>query len=224
MSEVKKTAPSIRGQLKQHIIHVPDIIDTATGIRINGKLIRSLIFTTDVAIMRNMNADAVIAVYPFTPQPVITQALMMAADVPVFCGVGGGTTTGTRVVNLAKHAEYQGAMGVVLNAPTQNKIISEIAAEIDIPIIITVVNDKTDLRERINAGASIFNVSGASRTAQLVREIRSSFPNIPIIATGGPNDETILKTIEAGANAITYTPPSNGELFSELMKKYRGEV
>ena len=224
MSEAKKTAPSIRGQLKQHIIHVPDIIDTATGIRINGKLIRSLIFTTDVAIMRNMNADAVIAVYPFTPQPVITQALMMAADVPVFCGVGGGTTTGPRVVNLAKHAEYQGAMGVVLNAPTQNKIISEIASEIDIPIIITVVNDKTDLRERINAGASIFNVSGASRTAQLVREIRSSFPNIPIIATGGPNDETILETIEAGANAITYTPPSNGELFSELMKKYRGEV
>jgi hypothetical protein len=30
-----------------------------------------------------------------------------------------------------------------------------------------------------------------------------------------------LETIEAGANAITYTPPSNGELFARTMKKYR---
>ena len=30
---------------------------------------------------------------------------MMAGDVPVFCGVGGGTTMGKRVVNLALDAE-----------------------------------------------------------------------------------------------------------------------
>ncbi|EQC78723.1 hypothetical protein HSIEG1_61 [Enterococcus sp. HSIEG1] len=44
---------------------------------------------------------------------------------------------------------------------------------------------------------------------------------MPIIATGGPTDESILETIEAGANAITYTPPSNGELFSKKMQHYR---
>ena len=37
----------------------------------------------------------------------------MAADVPVFCGVGGGITQGKRVVNLALDAEFKGAMGVV---------------------------------------------------------------------------------------------------------------
>ena len=47
------------------------------------------------------------------------------------------------------------------------------------------------------------------------------FPDVPILATGGPNDETILKTIRAGANAITYTPPSTYELFQEMMKGYR---
>ncbi|HCD09950.1 MAG TPA: hydrolase, partial [Thermoanaerobacter sp.] len=44
-----------------------------------------------------------------------------------------------------------------------------------------------------------------------------------IIATGGPTEETILKTIEAGANAISYTPPTNAEIFSEIMDKYRKE-
>ncbi len=35
----------------------------------------------------------------------------------------------------------------------------------------------------------------------------------PIIATGGPTEESILRTIQAGANAITYTPPTTGQLF-----------
>ena len=216
--------PSIRGQLKKHIVHVPAIInECATGIKINEKLIKSLVFSTDIAIIRNMNGDAVIAVYPFTPQPIITQALMLAADVPVFCGVGGGTTQGPRVVNLAKHAEYQGAIGVVVNSPTKNEVIKEINENIDIPIILTVVSENTDIKSRLDAGTTIFNVSGASKTAMIVKKIREGFPHVPIIATGGPNEETIKATIEAGANAITYTPPSNGEIFGELMRKYREE-
>jgi len=213
--------PSIRGQLKKHIVHVPEIIKTATGIKINEKLIKSLVFTTDIAIIRNMNGDAVIAVYPFTPQPVITHAIMLAADVPVFCGVGGGTTQGPRVVNLAKDAEYQGAMGVVVNSPTKNEVITEINQVIDIPIVLTVVSEDTDIQSRIDAGATILNVSGASKTAQIVKKIRQEFPWVPIIATGGPTEETIKATIEAGANAITYTPPTSAELFKELMEKYR---
>ena len=216
--------PSIRGQLKKHIIHVPEIISNlASGIKINEKLIKSLVFSTDIAIIRNMNGDAVIAVYPFTPQPVITQAIMLASDVPVFCGVGGGTTQGPRVVNLAIHAEYQGAIGVVVNAPTKNDVIKEISEKIDIPVILTVVSENTDIKGRLEAGTSVLNVSGAAKTVDIVRKIRKDFPYVPIVATGGPNEDTIKETIEAGANAITYTPPSNGEIFKSLMSKYREE-
>ena len=44
---------------------------------------------------------------------------------------------------------------------------------------------------------------------------------MPIIATGGPTDESILETIRAGANAITWTPPTNGEIFRDIMAAYR---
>ena len=53
--------------------------------------------------------------------------------------------------------------------------------------------------------------------------IRTRFPDIPIIATGGNRPETITATIEAGANAITYTPPTAQELFKTMMSKYREE-
>ena len=210
----------IKGYLRDFRIDVPDIIYECRGLKIFGRRIKSIVFSTDVSIIRNCNADAVIAVYPFTPQPVITQAVMMAADCPVFVGVGGGLTKGERVINLARHAEYQGATGVVLNAPTSNDTIREVAKIIDLPIVITVVKEE-DIQSRLDAGAQILNVSAAARTPEIVAKIRQQFPNVPIMATGGPNEETIKATIDAGADAITWTPPSNGEVFRDIMEAYR---
>lgn len=215
------TPPEINGTLRKFMLKVPEVIESASGIKIMGKLIKSLVFTTDICIIRNVNADAVIAVYPFTPQPIITQAVMTAADIPVFTGVGGGLTQGTRVVNLSMHAEFQGAMGVVVNAPTSNEVIARVAKTIDIPVVVTVIREDDDFEKRIEAGASIFNVSAAGKTAAVVKRIRSEYPYFPIIATGGPTNESILATIEAGANAITWTPPSNGEIFKDIMNAYR---
>ena len=203
------------------MIMIPTCISECSGIRVFGRRIKSLAFTTDVAIIRNINADAIIAVYPFTPQPAIHRAVMQAADMPVFTGVGGGVTRGLRVVNLANDAEHEGAFGVVVNAPTSNEVVHKLKQVLDIPVVVTVVSDKTDVRARIEAGADILNVSGAGKTPAIVRSIRERFPDVPIIATGGPTEESILETIRAGANAITYTPPTNGSLFAESMRRYR---
>lgn len=210
----------IKGYLRDFRIDVPEVIYTCRGLKIFGRRIKSIVFSTDVSIIRNCNADAVIAVYPFTPQPVITQAVMMAADCPVFVGVGGGLTKGERVINLARHAEYQGATGVVLNAPTSNDSIREVSRVVDLPIVITVVKED-DIGARLEAGAQILNVSAAARTPELVAKIREQFPDVPIMATGGPTEETIRATINAGADAITWTPPTNGEVFRDIMEAYR---
>ena len=85
----------------------------------------------------------------------------------------------------------------------------------------TVATPQTDIDARLAAGAAILNVAGGKDTVNIVRAIRQKHPNVPIIATGGNKPDTILATIEAGANAITYTPPSVQELFSEMMARYR---
>ena len=217
----KRTLPKFDGKLRAFALRVPEVIYKASGILVFGRRIKSLVFSTDLSIIRNVNADAIIAVYPFTPQPVITQALLLAADIPVFAGVGGGLTKGDRVVNLATFAENQGAFGVVLNGPTANESITRVSEAVDVPVVVTVVRPDTDYAARIAAGADIFNVSAASRTPEIVADIRRQFPDMPIIATGGPTDESIQRTIEAGANAITWTPPSNGEIFKDIMTAYR---
>ena len=218
----KKFVPVIESKLRKKIVEVLKEIYQASGINIFAKRIKSLMFSTDVALIKNSNADGVIAVYPFTPQLSITQAIIEVSPSPVFCGVGGGLTTGQRSIDIALHAELNGAFGVVLNAPTPNALIMEMKKRIDIPIVITVVSEKEDIAARIKAGVSIFNVSGGAKTASIVSKIRDEFPEMPIIATGGPTPESILETINAGANAITYTPPSSGELFSQIMENYRG--
>jgi glycerol-3-phosphate responsive antiterminator len=111
-----------------------------------------------------------------------------------------------------------------MNAPTPNSLISDIKKRLDIPIVITIISEKEDFESRIEAGASIFNVSGGANTEKIVRTIRQKHPYFPIIATGGPNSENILKTIQAGANTITFTPPTTGDLFSEIMDSYREKL
>ena len=59
----------VDGTLRQFALRVPDVIDACSGIMVFGKRIKSLVFSTDLSIIRNVNADAVFAVYPFTPQP-----------------------------------------------------------------------------------------------------------------------------------------------------------
>ena len=216
-----KQIPTYTGTLRSHSLTMPHCVSECSGIRIFGRRIKSLAFSTDVAIIKNINADAIIAVYPFTPQPAISQAIISVSDVPVFVGVGGGITTGKRSVRLAIQAEIQGAYGVVLNAPTSDEVIRQIKEVVDIPVVITVASAHTDIRSRLEAGADFLNISGAAATPEIVAEIRRDFPEVPIIATGGPTEESILRTIRAGANAITYTPPTNGELFAHLMEKYR---
>ena len=65
----EKKIPHVKTKLRSHhIVTMPDEIYAASGIVIMGRRIKSLIFSTDIAIIRNCNADAVLAVYPFTPQ------------------------------------------------------------------------------------------------------------------------------------------------------------
>ena len=213
--------PEYSGVLRSHMVGIPGAIARCSGIRIFGRLIKSLVFSTDIAIIRNINADAVIAVYPFTPQPIISHALIMASDIPVFCGVGGGTTTGKRVVHLASDAEFQGAFGVVLNSPTPDDTIRRVREVVDIPIVITVVSDRDDVAGRLEAGAAILNISAAADTPRIVEKTRKAHPDAAIIATGGPSEQTINDTIDAGANAITWTPPTTVEIFKGMMAKYR---
>lgn len=215
-----KVAPSVDSSLR-HILRMPEECRLASGIVINGRRIKSLVFTTDLAIIKNCDADAVFAVYPFTPQQAISNAIISVAHVPVFCGCGGGKTRGLRTLSLAKDVECQGAMGVVLNTPISDDNLAAVARVVDIPVIITVATGSTDVGARLRAGASILNVAGGPDTPELVRTIRREFPDVPIIASGGNRPETIRRTIEAGANAITVTPPSTKELFSEIMAKYR---
>ena len=200
-TENEKMVPSIDSSLR-HILRMPAECYGCSGIVINGRRIKSLVFTTDLAIIKNCDADAVFAVYPFTPQQSISNAIINAAHVPVFCGIGGGTTKGLRTISLAKDVECQGAMGVVLNAPISNVNLAAVSRAVDIPVIVTVVSTNTDIRGRLRSGADILNVAGGTQTPEIVAEIRNQFPETPIIASGGNR-------------------PSTKELFSAMMAKYR---
>ena len=210
----------VEGRLTSPNARVPEIItQRCGGITVKGHTLKSFAYTTDAAIIRNTK-DRIMVI----GEPVITQALLTVAQMPLFVGVGGGTTTGPRVAELAMVAEMQGAAGVVINAPAPAETIETTMSMVDIPVIATVTEDDEITECKILAGAAIINVAAGARTAQVVASIRAHHPEIPILASGGGREDRILATIDAGADAITWTPPSAQQLQSQMMAKYRGEV
>ena len=218
----RKYVPELKTTLRESIIELPKVIREASGIRIFGKRIKSVIYTMDVAVIDNNDADAILCVYPWTPNTSILRAISQVAKVPIFAGIGGGTTSGPRSGRLGSFAEEYGATCVVLNAPSDLDTIRTVEDSVDIPIIYTVVNDRVDLQSYVDAGVDIFNVAAGKDTVELVRKIRQEFPSFPIMASGGNTDEMIHATIEAGANAITWTAYGATETyFQKKMEQYR---
>ena len=211
----------IEGRLRHAALSVPEETEEASGFTLFGRRIRSMLYTTDVAVIKNSNADAIFAVYPFTAQPAITQAILTVAECPVFVGVGGGTTTGKRAVQLAAVSEMQGAAGVVVNSPASVEMVEQIAAIVDIPVVATVVRCDAVAHAKVKAGAKILNVAAGKETPAVLRELRTAYPNLPLIASGGRSSLSVKETIAAGANAVIWTPPSAQQLQADMMKRYR---
>ena len=221
MAEQSDGIEPISSRLRNNILHMPDEIQQASGIVVYGRRIKSLLFSTDIAIIRNCDADAIFCVYPFTAQRAVSAEVIHAAAAPVFCGCGGAITQGQRAVYLATDAENQGAMGVVFNSRFPNEDLRAVADVLDVPIVVTLAHAGEDVGARIECGASIVNVAAGEDTPALVRQVRAQFPKLPIMATGGTDGAAIAKTVEAGANAIVYSPPSSAELYKGFMETYR---
>lgn len=213
-----------RSKYRAELVHVPDAIYRANGLIINGRRYKSFLFTTDVATIMYSYADAILAVYPYSPHPQIIQALNTVSRIPLAAGVGGGVTQGKRSADIARFADAYGCMAVVLNAAVTPETVRMVYESIDIPIIYSVISVHQDIEGHLAAGVSILNVSGGRNTVEIVKKVRKKYPNIPIIATGGKSDENILETINAGADAISYTPPTTQQVFQENMEKYREDL
>ena len=213
MTKVIKREHAERAQAHESVLAVPEVMRTAPGIAIQGRKIRSLVFSTDLAVICHCDADAVLAVYPFTCQPAITQALVAASQRPVFNGVGGSITQGERCVEAALHSEMSGVAAVVVNTSIPVESISALVEKVAVPVCVTACAADDVVHRQIAAGAS--------RTPQVVEALRREYPDLPIIATGGPTDDAIRATIAAGADAVSWTPPAIADLEREVMEKAR---
>ena len=62
-----KQIPTYTGTLRSHSLTMPHCVSECSGIRVFGRRIKSLAFSTDVAIIKNINADALSPCTPSRP-------------------------------------------------------------------------------------------------------------------------------------------------------------
>lgn len=83
MSKYNKVRPEYRSKYRAELVEVPDVIRRSSGIVINGRRYKSFLFSSDVATIFYTDADAVLAVYPYSPHPSIIKALSIVAPSPL---------------------------------------------------------------------------------------------------------------------------------------------
>lgn len=200
----------------------PSIIrEQCRGLLLKDHKIKSILFSTDLALIENNDCDAILAVYPFAPSSKIMETLINFSGKPVICGVGGGKTQGRKSIEMAIQAERLGACAVMVNQPFKNKDIEEMKKRIKIPIISSVSTMTFDFEKRIAAGISAFNITGGTQTLEILNFLQQNYPHIPCICTGGKSIDHIRQAIHNDARAVVLTPPSNANLFKRIMQEYR---
>ncbi len=191
------------------------------GIELHDKRIKTILYSTDLALIENNDADALLAVYPFTPSLRIIKTLIAFSNKPVICGIGGGMTQGDFAIEVAMEAQKYGAAAVIVNQPFKNEDIAKLKQQLTIPIISSVSTINFDFEARIKAGVSCFNVTGGANTLQIVDYLQQKYPDFPVISTGGKTFDSLQNIVNKKISAVILTPPSNAELFRSIMDNYR---
>lgn len=203
---------------------IPTNIEKASGIKLGDKLIKSVLLSTDLSYIQNLNSDAVMIINPFDKSNKLDKVVIEFTPKPVICDVGGGFLREEATIKSAVGAFEVGAAGVVITKPTAPDIIRRIRNEINGLLIYTVMFDAEPFDELANAGADIFNISTGVGTPETVQSVKELLPDIPIMANGGPQDATILETIEMGADAIVFNPPTATEILRSIFDGYRNYI
>ncbi len=200
---------------------IPESINRCPGIRFEEQMIRSVLLSTDLSYIQNLNSDAIMVVNPFEKSNELNRVIIEFSKKPVICDVGGGFLQEEATIKYARGAFQAGAEGVVISKPTAPEIVRRIRDEIEGKLIYTVMFDGEPVAELVEAGIDIFNVSTGENTPGIVEKVRKELPEIPILASGGPYNSTIIETIEMGADAIVFNPPTATEILRSMFDKYR---
>lgn len=202
-------------------IDIPEAIDESPGISVGPHLIKSVLLSTDLSYIANMDIDSVLVIHPFDSNEKLNTAIQKFCDGPVFLGVGGGFRQIEHMMQLVINADQNDADGIVISRPTDPETIRKLRSRVDHTLIYSILIEGENIHQLVDAGVDMFNISTGENTAQTIRKIRQDHPDIPIMANGGPFDSTIRQTIASGADAIVYNPPTATEMMRSLFDELR---
>jgi|ABEF01.1.fsa_nt_gi hypothetical protein len=203
---------------------IPESINESSGIALGENLVKSVLLSTDLSYIQNLSADAIMTVHPFDKSNKLDQVIIEFSQKPVICDIGGGLLSEERSIRLATGAFEAGASALVITKPTPPEIVARIRSEIDGPLVYTVMFEAEDIKGLHQAGVDIFNISTGEFTPETVASVRELVPDSVIMANGGPHDSTIRATIETGAEAIVFNPPTATEILRSIFDNYRNNI
>ena len=155
------------------------------------------------------------------PNPAILKVLCKLPQCLFLRGVGGGLTKGDRSGNMSLFAESEGSLCGLWLMDQRMPTIQTINKMIDVPIIYTVVSDKAEKSLPASRQEGYPPMYQQAPNGFHRDQNWESYPSFsPLWRQGVLSHRKRRSHHAVGAN-VTFTPPSNTELFKFKMEEYR---
>jgi hypothetical protein len=190
----------------QYISNKPAILSFAKGFRLNGRIVKSILSTDNTFEMKETDADSILT--NTLIKPTDRKCIKMLADNCKLMIVTLRTKhlKDFKFSDLLEELEMLNAAAIYIGIKVKIIYLKKICIESKIPVIVETGKDMDEILSKINAGAYAISIFSKHISTNLVNDIRSLYPQTPILAYCDRNQKDMIKSIDSGCDAVIYKP------------------
>ncbi|HCE57576.1 MAG TPA: hypothetical protein DER09_07120 [Prolixibacteraceae bacterium] len=184
----------------------PKLLSSPEGFKLNGKLVRTVLFSCDEYEISKTDADAILSHFYFIPGNEKLKRILSIPEKPAIISIDYAFITTSGVLSLAKKLESFGAAGLYAGRKFPVDMLNKICSECTLPVFAASDADIGEITSKINAGAYALCISGKDISTELIRLLHQSFPGNPVLAMCNKSEKQMQNSVISGIDAVIFQP------------------
>lgn len=184
----------------------PEFLSSAKGFRLKNRLVHAILYTRDKLNMKTTNADAIMTNFFLIPGGKRARSMLLKTGRPFIFPVHFRFIFLLGLSNLIKKLEISGAAGLFVAGWLPDEILKKLCKQASLPVISATAPRLDKIFSKIEAGAYAVCLPGKYVSKKMIRILHESYPFVPVIASCGRSEDSMLSCLKSGVDAVMYRP------------------
>lgn len=184
----------------------PHLCSLPQGIELNGRLIRSILVTSNLYEMIKTDADAIWTDFHIFPGKPHILKILSSVKKPVIVRIANRWSTTATLTETLKVLADNGTAGLYVDTNCPTPKLLTICTNSSIPVLAGSSPELSVIAPKFDAGISAVCVAGKTISLGQINSIREKYPRLPVIACCHRSVQVINHSIHSGAGAVAFKP------------------